>query len=83
MNHYLPALDLDVSLDDIPLQVPIIQGYGEQYMEFLDAFKKSVLVGNIKIVVVGLGYVGISNAVLSAQHNEVISVEISQERVDI
>ena len=36
----------------------------------------------MKIVVVGLGYVGLSNAVLLAQHNEVIGVDISQERVD-
>ena len=36
----------------------------------------------MKIVVVGLGYVGVSNAVLLAQHNEVIGVDISQERVD-
>jgi UDPglucose 6-dehydrogenase len=35
-----------------------------------------------KIVVVGLGYVGLSNAVLLAQHNEVIGVDISRERVD-
>ena len=36
----------------------------------------------MKIVVVGLGYVGLSNAVLLAQHNEVIGVDTSQERVD-
>jgi len=36
----------------------------------------------MKIVVVGMGYVGLSNAVLLAQHNEVIGVDISQERVD-
>jgi UDPglucose 6-dehydrogenase len=36
----------------------------------------------MKIVVVGLGYVGLSNAILLAQHNEVIGIEISQERVD-
>ena len=36
----------------------------------------------MKIVVVGLGYVGLSNAVLLAQHNEVIGVDISQLRVD-
>ena len=36
----------------------------------------------MKIVVFGLGYVGLSNAVLLAQHNEVIGVDISQERVD-
>ena len=34
-----------------------------------------------KIVVVGLGYVGLSNAVLLAQKNEVIGVDLSQERV--
>ena len=36
----------------------------------------------MKIVVVGLGYVGLSNAVLLAQHNEVIGVDISRVRVD-
>ena len=36
----------------------------------------------MKIAVVGLGYVGLSNAVLLAQHNEVIGVDISQDRVD-
>ena len=30
----------------------------------------------MKIVVVGLGYVGLSNAVLLAQHNEVIGVDM-------
>ena len=36
----------------------------------------------MKIVVVGLGYVGLSNAVLLAQNNEVIGVDISQERIE-
>ena len=35
-----------------------------------------------KIVVVGLGYVGLSNAILLAQHNKVIGVDISKERVE-
>lgn len=37
----------------------------------------------MKIVVVGLGYVGLSNAVLLAQHNEVIGVDISHKRVNM
>ncbi len=36
----------------------------------------------MKIVVVGLGYVGLSNAVLLAQHNDVIGVDLLQDRVD-
>lgn len=36
----------------------------------------------MKIVVIGLGYVGLANSVLLAQHNEVIGVDILQERID-
>ena len=36
-----------------------------------------------KIVVVGLGYVGLSNAVLLAQYNKVIGVDICNTRVDL
>ena len=36
----------------------------------------------MKIVVVGMGYVGLSNSMLLAQHNKVIGVDISQELVD-
>ena len=35
------------------------------------------------IAVAGIGYVGLSNAVLLAQHNRVIAVDISQARVDM
>jgi len=35
-----------------------------------------------KIVIVGLGYVGLANAVLLAQHNQVIGIDISKQRVD-
>ena len=34
-----------------------------------------------KITIAGLGYVGMSNAVLLAQHNSVIAVDVSAERV--
>lgn len=37
----------------------------------------------MKIIVVGLGYVGLSNAVLLAQHNEVIGVDVSNKRVKL
>lgn len=37
----------------------------------------------MKIVVVGLGYVGLSNAVMLAQNNRGIGVDISQDRVDV
>ena len=37
----------------------------------------------MKIVVLGLGYVGMSNAVLLAQHNEVVGVDIQIERVNL
>lgn len=37
---------------------------------------------SIKIAVVGLGYVGVSNAVLLSQKNEVVAVDVSANKVD-
>lgn len=37
----------------------------------------------MKIAVAGMGYVGLSNAILLAQHNEVVAVDVVQQKVDL
>ncbi len=37
----------------------------------------------MKVAVVGTGYVGLSNAVLLAQHNEVVAVDLVEEKVSL
>lgn len=37
----------------------------------------------MKIAVAGIGYVGLANAVLLAQHHDVVAVDVSSDRVDL
>ena len=45
-------------------------------------FERS-MVNKMKIAVAGIGYVGLSNAILLSQHNEVTAVDIFQEKVEM
>lgn len=38
---------------------------------------------DMKIAVAGVGYVGLSNAIILAQHNEVVALDIVQEKADM
>lgn len=55
----------------------------EKALRKLILIQKGILIVSLKITVVGSGYVGMSNAVLLAQYNQVKMLDIVQERVDL
>ena len=38
---------------------------------------------NFKIAVVGIGYVGLSNAILLSQKNHVVALDLSKQKIDL
>ena len=51
------------------------------YLENLQDKERMII--NMKIAVAGIGYVGLSNAILLAQHNEVTAVDVFKEKTDM
>ena len=55
----------------------ILSGIGEGEVVIMREFK------DLKIAVAGTGYVGLSLAILLAQHHEVVAVDIVSEKVEL
>ena len=56
----------------------------EHVYKLLESYKnKKYLLDNKVITVVGLGYVGLSNAIVLAQHNKVYAVDVDSKRIEL
>ena len=74
-GNYMPSMDQLLALSDV---------LGFDIADVLDAPdpEKAVAVRSYRIAVAGMGYVGLSLAILLAQHNEVTVVDIVPEKVE-
>lgn len=53
------------------------------FVRSVTALPTRIRLSGVKITVVGLGYVGLSNAVVLARHNEVIALDVDAGRVEL
>jgi UDPglucose 6-dehydrogenase len=71
---YCPSVDQLLALSEV---------LGFSYTDFfIDDTQEAKKLGRMKIAVAGTGYVGLSLAVLLAQHNDVTAVDIVPEKVE-
>jgi UDPglucose 6-dehydrogenase len=48
---------------------------------FVDNTGKALMENKLKLAIAGIGYVGLSNVMLLAQHNEVVAFDIDEAKI--